>query len=122
LGTTPVIALDVKTCGDARPAAFTKDIMNLHYDLQAAFYMEGVRRFMGEEGTFIFVSVEADAPHATAYYALSPRHDLMLNGAKKYRHALNLYAKCKASGNWPAYEYGRVIEPQMLPWMAFDAT
>lgn len=115
----PLIAFDAKTCGDARPSAFERDIVSMNYDLQAAFYMEAVRRFFGKEGPFIFGAVEALAPHGVVFYVLAPGHDLMRNGARKYRHALNLYAKCQAEGRWPKYGFSSVVEPTMHPWMAF---
>lgn len=118
---TPLIVLDVKTCGDARPAAFERDIGNLHYDLQAAFYMEAVRRFTGQDGgTFLFAAVEADAPHAAVFYALSPTHDFMANGARKYRYALDLLARCGKAGHWPAYGFGGIVEPTMHHWQHFQ--
>ncbi len=121
IGSDPVIAFDAKTCGDARPADFTREIAGMNYDLQAAYYMEGVRRFFGRDGAFIFGAVEALAPHGALFYVLGPDHDFMANGARKVRHALNLYAKCQSEGRWPAYGFGSVVEPQMLPWMAFEA-
>lgn len=120
VGFDPLIALDLKTCGDARPGAFTRDIVRMNYDLQAAFYMEGLRRYTGREGTFVFAAVEGERPHGVAFYALAPDHDLMLNGARKFRHALDLYARCTATGRWPAYAFGRLIEPEMAPWMVFE--
>jgi len=114
----PLIAVDVKTCGDARPQAFAADIARLHYDLQAAFYLEGVRRFFGSDAPFIFAAVEAEPPHANAFYVLPPAHDFVKNGRRKFRHALDTLAKCEADQRWPAYAQG-LTEPVMTPWMAF---
>ena len=117
----PVIAVDLKSTDDARPEAFTRQLLRLHYDLQAAFYMEGVRRFTGRECPFIFAAVEADRPHGTAFYALSPNSDLMENGRRKVRHALGLKARCDRTGKFPGYGFTQVMEPVMAPWMAFEA-
>jgi hypothetical protein len=95
--------------------------VRLNYDLQAAYYCEGIRRFTGREATFVFGASEADAAHGTRHYILGPEHDLMLNGQRKYRYALDLYARCKAQGHWPAYEQTQPVSPVMEPWMQFHA-
>jgi hypothetical protein len=117
----PVIALDLKSTDDARPHEFTRQMLRLDYDLQAAFYVEGVRRFVGHECPFIFAAVEIDKPHGTAFYALSPGHDMMENGRRKMRHALQIKARCERENRYPGYSFASVMEPAMAPWMAFEA-
>jgi hypothetical protein len=117
----PVIGYDVKTTGDARPESFVREMVRLNYDLQAALYCEGIKRFTGEEATFVFGAVEADGGHGVCHYGLGPSHDLMLNGQRKYRYALDLYDKCVKADQWPGYDYPQVVDPQMEPWMTFYA-
>ena len=116
----PVLALDIKSTDDARPHAFTRQMIQLDYDLQAAFYVEGVRRFTGCECPFLFAAVEVDPPYGVVFYGMSPQHDLMVNGRRKFSHALRLKAQCDRTGQYPGYEISSVLEPQMAPWMAFE--
>lgn len=65
------VIIDVKTCQDASPRGFEKDVRNFRYDLQAAFYthvlsLEGVPC-----NQFYFVCVEKAWPHAVGVHALS---------------------------------------------------
>lgn len=114
-----VIAYDVKTTGDARPESFVRELVRNNYDLQAAFYGEGVRRFAGQYPTFVFGAVESEAPHGACHYGLGPDHDLIRNGQRKYRHALDLMARCKAEDRWPGYAFEGIVDPVMEPWMVF---
>lgn len=118
---SPVLAFDLKTTDDAREPAFTRQMMQLDYDLQAAFYTEGVRRFTGQACPFMFGAVEVDAPHGNNFFILGPDSDMMANGRKKMRHALQLKAQCDRSGRYPGYQSGGIREPQLQPWMAFEA-
>ena len=90
-------------------------------DLQAAFYMEGLRRYTGREGTFVLVAVESEAPHGVAFYLMAAKDDWMVNGTTKYRYALDRYARCMNEGCWPKYGYERVLSPELAPWMAFES-
>jgi hypothetical protein len=116
----PVLAFDVKTTDDAREHSFTRQLMQLDYDLQAAFYVEGVRRFTGQACPFLFGAVEDDTPHGSNFFILSPGSDLMQNGRRKMRHALQLTAECERTGAFPGYRSGEIREPQLQPWMVFE--
>jgi hypothetical protein len=117
----PVLAFDLKTTDDAREHAFTRQLMQLDYDLQAAFYVEGVRRFTGQTCPFLFAAVEVDAPHGSNFFILGPDSDVMQNGRRKMRHALQLMAECERTGTFAGYRSGGIREPQLQPWMVFEA-
>ena len=109
--------VDLKTCVDASSSGFSKSIANFGYDIQAAYYVDGIKAVTGMELPFLFVAVEKDAPHAVAVYRADP--DVIEIGRKKYRAALQLLKWCQASGNWPAYQPGGEIELISLPrWAA----
>lgn len=116
----PVFGFDVKSTDDAREHSFVNQIGRLHYDLQAAVYMEAMKHFTGEYGPFFFGAVEVKDPFGVQIYTIEPqKDDYIENGRKKLRYALQLYADCLAKDKWPSYPKVGVIRPQMLPWQKF---
>lgn len=97
-----VICTDLKKTQDARPEAFSRSCGNYGYDLQSAFYLEGLRRFCGENMPFLFLAVEEKRPHGVWGHEASP--EFIESGLKKYRKALEIYAYCKKDDRWPCYE------------------
>jgi len=57
--------VDVKTCQDARPEHFARDIAQRRYDLQAAHYLDGTKA-----QRFIFLAVETTEPFRVRFYSL----------------------------------------------------
>jgi hypothetical protein len=96
------VAFDLKKTQDARPREFTKSVERYRYDFQAAFYLEGLRRFTGREDfTFILIAVEEARPHGVWLHELGP--ELLIAAQLDVQRALALYARCTASGTWPPY-------------------
>ena len=73
---------DVKTCQDASPDAFRRDVFKWGYHLQAAFYMD----MTGVE-TFKFVCVEVNHPYTVVVHTLN--EEFIDLGRKKYQQALS---------------------------------
>ena len=111
--------VDLKSCVDASSRGFSRAIANLGYDIQAAFYVDGMKAVTGTELPFLFVAVEKEAPHAVALYRADP--EIIEVGRKKYRAALQLLKWCQDSGCWPAYQPGGEIELISLPRWAANA-
>lgn len=110
------LLVDLKTTEDASPEGFAKSIANWRYDVQDAYYQDGVKLATGRTPRgFVFIAVEKKPPYAVAVYRLDDEsRDL---GRAQYRADLNRYAECMTSGNWPGYS-GR-IEPISVPaWHA----
>lgn len=93
------IAVDLKSCQDARPEEFSRSIFNYAYDLQCALYRDAFEWATGETPVFEFAVVEKDMPHGHKLY--EPDHTMIQEGRRRYREALNLFAQCEQSGNWP---------------------
>jgi hypothetical protein len=55
--------LELKTTQDVRPAAFARTRRRFGYDLQAAHYVDAVRRLTGHAPTFSYIAVEPRAPY-----------------------------------------------------------
>lgn len=101
------VVVDLKTALDASRHGFEKSIDKWRYDVQAAFYLDGLRaaRAAGadipEPRAFVFVAVEKTAPFAVGVYAIDA--EAVEIGRREYRADLARYADCQATGKWPAY-------------------
>ncbi len=103
------IAIDLKTCVDARPDAFSRAINSYGYHVQAAFYSDQYEWITGEPlQDFLFLAVESEAPYAAKIYRLS--EESIYIGRHVYKKSLDLYTLCRESGIWPAYDSTEVEE------------
>lgn len=99
---SPRIIVDLKTCSDASPRAFARDIANRMLHVQAAHYLDGVATKTGEEPeTFAWIAVESKLPHAVAVYVAS--QEMLAAGRTERLRALDRLCDCRASGTWPGY-------------------
>lgn len=116
-GDAGVILVDVKTCGSASPAEFSRMIAKHRYHVQDAYYSEGFAKASGRPVLgFLFAAVEMDYPHAPC--AIQLDDESKVQGAIDYRRSLNTYAECLKSGIWPGY--GDSVHLARLPNWAFD--
>lgn len=96
------IVLDLKTTDTVEPELFTKKVVGLGYDFQAAYYAKAAEVAYGKPFKFIFAAVERRAPYTVDLFEVTP--DMMAEGLYKCDKALKLYAQCEASGEWPNRE------------------
>ena len=96
------IVLDLKTTDSVDPETFTKKVVNLGYDFQAAYYTRAAMAAFDKPFRFIFVAVERKAPFTVDLFEVSP--DMMHEGFSKVDRALDLYVKCSESSEWPNRE------------------
>lgn len=107
--------VDVKTTYDASPRAFQKQMVNLDYDLQAAFYMKAFEYiYKRKPEGYIYLCVENKEPHDIAIY--TPEQTVIDHGNYKFQQGLMTYAECVKSGVWPGYAQKAV--PLDLPGWA----
>jgi hypothetical protein len=91
---TSATMLDLKTCSDASPSGFARQIAAFSYHLQAAHYANGFREITGFElDRFIFVAVESEPPYATGVYVIDEAGlwsggKMMKQAAAAYKQAL----------------------------------
>lgn len=115
------ILIDLKTINDASGDGCRKNIENFRYDMQAAFYSDGVFAATGERVPFLCIFVEPEPPFAFKLLELDGEYlDI---GRKSYRRALDTYAECKSRNVWPAYPTAiQRVDPS--PWFrkSFEAT
>ena len=94
---------DYKTTphGSANPDSWTRSLFGMGFDIQAAFYLRGLKAITGFDATFRFAVQEPQAPFALAVVALGP--DALLLAEKKVLYALEHWRACLTAGEWPGY-------------------
>lgn len=108
---------DLKSCCSASNTDFQKAISNFGYDIQAAFYIDGMKAVTGKSVDFFFIAVEKTAPYTTACYKAS--QEMIEVGRAKYREALELIKWCQKNEQYPGYQPNGEIEVIDLPrWAA----
>ncbi len=107
--------IDLKTTVDASFKAFQRTAANLHYDLQAAWYTDLVRRAFCRgidlSVEFIFVVVERSQPHGIGIYKADD--DFIMSGRRKMEETTDLHARCLELDWWPGYD--PVIKSLSMP-------
>lgn len=102
--TTVNTLVDLKTTTDASPEGFVRSIAKFGYHRQAAFYLDGHAALNLPKERFVFIAVESLPPYAVGVYELD---EVSLDvGRIEYESALNRFAACIESGEWPAYADG----------------
>lgn len=97
------VVIDLKTTMDASREAFSRQIANLHYFTQAAWYADGSSTILGKEiDTCIFIAVEKDPPYACAVYVTDPT--VVEKGRFHWRKAFDIYKQCMKTNHWPGYQ------------------
>jgi hypothetical protein len=98
-----LIVPDYKTAADASDDAFQKAIDKYGYNQQAAWYEEAAQALdFGDETTeLLFVVQEKTAPYLVNVIGLD--YFAREIGRAKNRAAIETFAECTESGNWPGY-------------------
>jgi hypothetical protein len=97
-----LLVADFKSTSCAEPGAFARSVFNYSYDLQAAFYLDGIRALeLAEDAVFLFVAQETTAPYLITVFELDG--DALRIGQEKTQRALSTFAECQATGEWPGY-------------------
>ncbi|ADF42428.1 exonuclease VIII [Synechococcus phage S-CBS2] len=96
------IVLDLKTTDSVEPDLFTKKVVGLGYDFQAAYYAKAAEVAFGKPFKFMFAAVERKAPYTVDIFDVSDA--MMAEGMAKCTAALRLYKTCNDLGRWPNRE------------------
>lgn len=95
------IIVDYKTCDNAETEYFMKQAIKLGYDVQASYYLDGVKANTGKDYIFVFIAQEKKPPYAVNILQAS---DIFIqSGRQTYKSLLETYKECSESGNWWGY-------------------
>lgn len=110
------ILVDVKTCSDASPAEFARQVARKRYHWQAAFYSDGYAVAAGVPVVgFVFVAVEDEWPFAACAVMLD---DASLETARReIAPMVERFAACQREGLWPGYPTG-IAQIELPAWYA----
>lgn len=102
------------TAASADPDAFTRSVFSIGYDIQAAFYMRGVKALgICKNPSFRFIVQETQTPHALSAVALMPSAlDL---AEHKVERAIAIWRDCLQADHWPGYPL-RTCYIEAPPW------
>lgn len=93
---TPGKVIDVKTTsGSLKPESISYTCHKYDYDLSAALYVDVFAKLTGMAHDFYFVFVSKDPVDIQVFKASKQMID---NGRRKYKKALRIIQKCRASG------------------------
>jgi hypothetical protein len=95
---------DLKTTRSAKPDEFAKDVFNMGYFQQAAFYTDGymLASSTTSEPSFSWFAVEKKPPYVVSAFECGAK--TLEVGRMAYRKALDVYAKCLKNNRWPSYQ------------------
>lgn len=94
---------DYKSTGkSANPYDFSRTLYNVGYDMQAAFYLRGLRKVTGvTDAQLRFVAQESTPPYLLSVSSLPP--DGMAIAERKVQWAIDTWRRCLETGQWPGY-------------------
>lgn len=104
---------DLKSCDDARGAAFRRSCEVYGYDKQEAFYRRGWGLVDEPIESFPFIACEKAYPHLVAVYEIDPKSIEEADEAN--RANLRLLADCLAKNEWPGLP-ARIQTLHLRPW------
>jgi hypothetical protein len=102
------------TSASANPEVLSRTLFGNGWDIQAAFYLRGLKAITGIDAAFRFACQETYAPYALSVVALGP--DAMMLAEKKILWALDLWRECLQSNRWPAYPT-QTAYASLPPWV-----
>lgn len=99
---------DHRTCDDlktttrsANPESWSRTLFSIGCDVQAAFYLRGVRALTGATPEFRWCVAESAAPYALS--VVSPAPDVLELAHRKVGYAIRLWRDCLTTEQWPGY-------------------
>lgn len=101
---------DLKILSDASPIAVERAVKQLGYDMQMALGGVGMHEVLDMEiEDYALVACEPKNPHAVHVATLDP--ELVHWARRRLRRAVNTFAHCIESGEWPGYDefHGRPV-------------
>jgi hypothetical protein len=101
LPTSMPVIVDLKKCRDASRHGFRRQIGQLRYDVQAAYYRDLYRDITGETREWQWVCVEDVAPYAVAVYQLGA--ESLDKASATWQSWIRQWMVCEDTDSWPGY-------------------
>lgn len=97
------LIIDGKSTTDASKEGFARQVWNLDYGLQAAFYTSVYQQVFrtADRPAFLWLAQEKETPHAAAYYSAGA--DLITHWDKRIAQTLPAIARCQETNTWPGF-------------------
>lgn len=89
------------TAASANPEAWSRTMYGAGADVQAAFYLRGLKAVTGRDAAFRFVVVENFEPFALSVLTLAP--DALALAERKVAAAIRDWRECLERDRWPGY-------------------
>lgn len=107
--------IDGKSCQSASIEFFGRDVWNMGYCIQAAFYVDAFQiEFQTDEPPeFVWIAQEKSAPYLPALRRA--RQDHIEYGREQYRLALGILKECQDTGIYPGYG-DNVVDQELPAW------
>lgn len=109
--------VDFKSTRDASPSGFGREVARYGHHIQAASYRQAFYAATGKLLPYIFVATEAEWPHVTAVYRVTPKaFDLGWSTYVELHDRLNA---CRRDNHWPGYGEGE-MDLELPHWLEPD--
>lgn len=111
------ICIDYKTSENAETTAFMNKSIKLNYDLQAAYYLDGLKANLDKDFIFVFIAQEKKPPYSVNILQCSDEY--IKSGRDLYKSMLETYKRCTETGNWYGYlgENGEINNLELPTWL-----
>lgn len=91
--------IDLKSAASVEEVEFSKKCARFLYHVQNSNYVDTYRDLTGETPHFIFMAAEKTPPYAVRFFRLD--EDAVAEGRRRFRKALDTYARCLENNEWP---------------------
>lgn len=114
IGDTTVL-IDYKTTDNADTDKFMNKAISLKYDLQMAYYKDGLEANGINVDSVMFIAQEKTAPYCVNILEVSK--EFLMSGTDMYKTYLDIYKECSETGNWYGYVNGAVNTLNLPKWL-----
>lgn len=96
------LLIDYKTTDNASPDVWSRNkLVEMGYDIQAAWYLRGLKALTGDDADFVFLVQEIEPPYECSAVGVSQA--MLELGRRKVDVGLALWERCMRTQQWPGY-------------------
>jgi exodeoxyribonuclease VIII len=111
------VIADYKTTTDASPEGFSRHFFNYGYDVQAAWYLQGIKEIKYQQYEFVIIAQEKEPPYAVGCFRVP--EEVLEIGRIKIAWVSQKIEECIAKDKWPSYPELSLIKVQA--WAKYEA-